>query len=1091
MIRRSFARLLQAVAVLLICVAGVGSTLFFTRAQDDSKPQYSDLSHLKLTATRRLPANVIAPQDGASISGAATQVTVETVNGAGVELQVNGEIVPVRNLGRMSVSKAGTTQFEYFGVLLRAGPNTLLATAIGAGGARGASQSETIFGAGPPVAIHVSMLGSLVADGKTTARLIVDAVDQWNHPAMSGSEVRVKILQGRARVGNAGQSDPAAGASPAPSAFATSLPASGTSSPQAHYVLAQGGRIVIPLTASLEPGTLQLQVAVNDITDTQSYTIAPYLRAPFVNGIISAGAGNVPAAVDGDGRYDGGGARKERLAIYANGKVGRASSLTFSYESQNRLEESSSLGPFVSNPDERPYQTYGDSSRVTSDFHSTDRLYARIDNGRNNLMWGQYTAAVGDPQGVAHYEQQISGLKGEATLGRPGQGHVMAFTAHDRTGYVAFTTPVSGLGALLAPLHPNVVIGSDVLTLVALDRRTGAAASQTPLTRNVDYTIDYATGALRFLNVPLPFDQNFNPQLLYIQYQYQGPDVKSETSGFDFRYALARNGSATFDFGYLNDASGTTNYSLATQSLSGRMPTGDWRFSRATSNGSAPTAASFGETPASRGSATSFALNEHVRGNEIAFNYQNTGAGFANPFGGFNVTGLENIQATFAHRTRSQSAFTLSLSQQRNTGGSGGSTGVEQNVVASWQAAIAKALAVTLGFQAQRETNGPGAIVPGHTPVQPVNGSSAGLQAGLQWKASRRLSVSVQHAASLGGNSQILPSQTAAEADYDLPTQGRLYVRELLGGGVSSFASSTSSLTNASLGSRSTQIGIQRTIGSTTALDTSYLIADTGNETNVYTTLGVQETFHLGKRLSGNATFESARSTGASPGGFSTLGTGLTYSDLKDFRASFSMQTRGGGGGGMTMNGGAAGHIGQNLALMGSFNETFGNGLSIVDDRISLAFRPSQNDRFISLLGLDRQSGGYTNTAGTSDILSFEEVYRPTLTTEIAGRVGYKLNGDGYYLAHSSVAGVRITQSLGARFDIAGEVRAMAAGNVASARSSDFAAEIGYKAGGARLSGGYNFSGAVDPSLTGHPQRKGLYVMVTALVDRIFGWGKP
>lgn len=1081
-------RILRAVAACIVCASFVAGTGFLTRADDGAVPKETsaDLQHLTYTATGDLTAAIVSPRDGDAVSSVATQVTAQTVKGAGIELSVNGEVVSTRNIGRMSVGKDGKTQFDYFGVLLHPGPNTIVVTALGANGLRGASQTETVFGPGPAASVKVSMLGSLVADGKSSARLIVDAFDRWNHPAMPGSEVHVSVLEGRATIGDAAGML-AANATPAPSALATASPVSASSQPAAHYELGQGGRIAIPLTASLEPGTLQVRVSIGEISDTQSFRIAPYLRAPFVNGLISVGTGSVPAAVDGDGRYDGGGARQARIAVFGSGKVGRGSSLTVSYESQNRLQQSSSYGPYVDDPGERPYQTYGDSSAVTSDFHSNDRLYARLDNGRSNVMWGQYTTSVGDAEGVAHYQQQLSGIKGELGVGSTGQGRVLGFAARNQTAYVSFTLPVTGLSSLMQPLHPNVVIGSDILTLVAIDRRTGTALAQTQLTRNLDYTIDYASGALRFLNVPLPFDAHFNPQVLYVQYQYQGPDVSSETTGFDFRYALASNGRASLDLGYMNDATGSSNYTLLTQAVSGRTQGGEWRMSHATSDGIVPSGASFGTAGPARGSATAVSVNERLNENQLSFTYQDVAPGFANPFGGFTVNGLENTALTFAHQARNHSTLTVSAQQQRNTGA--GTASLQQTMTATWVAMVDKALMFSLGLQAERQSNGPGSG--GATLAQPVNGSAAQMQAAVQWKPVSRVDLSLQHQATLGGDTQVLASQTSAELDYDFPKQGKLYLRELLGGNVPSFAASTEQYTAPAISSHSTQIGVQRSIGSNTALDTSYLISGTGNATNVYTTLGVQQTFRFGKRLSGNASFQSAQAGGNSPSGFSVFGGGLTYADTKDFRASLAYQTRGGFGGGSTFSGGAAGHIGQSVALLGSFNETFGNGISAVEDRVSLAYRPSDNDRFISLLGLDRQSGGFTQVLGTSDVLSFEEVYRPTGATEIAGRIGYKLNGDGYYLAHTSVAGLRITQNLSPHFDLGAEVREMAAGNIAAGRATDFAAELGYKApGGARLAGGYNFSGSVDPTLTGHPVRKGFYITVTTLIDRIFGWGK-
>lgn len=1083
------ARLLQICGILTICACVTAGTNFLTRADDvrPSAPKYGDLQHLTFTATGTLPVTILAPADGSAVSGVATEVSAKTVNGAGVELQINGDVVPARSLGRMSVAKDGFTQYDFYGVLLHPGPNTIVATALGANGVRGMSATETIFGPGPATSVRLSMMGSLVADGRSQARLIVDALDQWNHPAMPGAEVHVSILQGRATIGDASGQAPAT-----PSAIPTTVPVSASAQPEQHYELAQGGRIAIPIIASLEPGTLQVQVSIGAIADTEAFTIAPYLRAPFVNGVVSVGAGSVPAAVDGDGRYDAGGSRKARIAIFGSGKVGRASSLTFSYESQNRLQQSSVYGPYVQNPNERPYQTYGDSSTVASDFHSNDRLYARVDNGRNNVMWGQYDTTVGDPQGVAHYRQQLSGIKGEVALGATGQGRLVGFSARNLTSFVSFTVPVTGLAALLQPLHPNILVGSDILTLVALDRRSGAVSSQTLLVRNVDYTVDYATGVVRFLNIPLPFDRNFNPQVLYVQYQYQGPGVHSETTGVDLQYALNRKHSAQVDIGYMNDTTGLANYTLATQSVSGRTATGEWRLSHGSSAGVVPTANAFGNAGgATSGSATAFTMNERLAGSEFALSYQNVGPGFANPFGGFTVNGLESMGATLAHQTKHHGSFTLAFGQQRNTGG--GASSLQQTMVASWQSLISNALSFSLGLQAQRQTNAPAAGVQGVVPAQAITGSAAQLQAGFRWKPASRMELAVQHQASLGGNSQVLPSQTAGEFDYDFPKQGKFYLRELLGGSIASFASSTSPYMGAAQSSHSTQFGFERSLGSATVVDSSYLINDTGNATNVYTTLGVQETFKFGKRLAGNASFQSAQATGGGTSGFNVFGAGFTYSDLKDFRASLTAQTRGGFAGGSTLSGGATGHIGPNIALLGAFNETFGNGISAVDDRISLAFRPQQNDRFISLLALDRQVGGYSGLAGgAADVLSFDEIYRPTESTEIAARLGYKLNGDGYYMAHSSVAGLRFTQALGPHFDIAAEGREMAAGNIAAASATDLAAELGYNVpGGARIAAGYNFSGSVDPTLTGHPQRRGFYVTVTTVVDRIFGWGKP
>jgi hypothetical protein len=109
----------------------------------------------------------------------------------------------------------------------------------------------------------------------------------------------------------------------------------------------------------------------------------------------------------------------------------------------------------------------------------------------------------------------------------------------------------------------------------------------------------------------------------------------------------------------------------------------------------------------------------------------------------------------------------------------------------------------------------------------------------------------------------------------------------------------------------------------------------------------------------------------------------------------------------------------------------------------------------------------------------------------LAGRFAYTLDGDSFYKAHTSLAGLRVRQNVGRRFDVGAEVRELNAANIPGARATDFAAEGGYQlGGGSRVAVGYDFSGSVDPTLTGTPTRRGFYVTFTTLVDRIFGWGK-
>ena len=146
-----------------------------------------------------------------------------------------------------------------------------------------------------------------------------------------------------------------------------------------------------------------------------------------------------------------------------------------------------------------------------------------------------------------------------------------AFTARNNTAYARTVISPTGLAIASQALHPDIVIGSDVLTLVHLDRRTGAIVSRKRARRAArDYVIDYPSGLLRFLNIILPYDDDFNPQSIVVQYQYGGPGANSTMLGGK-AFAQSTPGTRA-DAWYLNDSIGSGNVTLLGQSVAGTTP---------------------------------------------------------------------------------------------------------------------------------------------------------------------------------------------------------------------------------------------------------------------------------------------------------------------------------------------------------------------------------------------------------------------------------------------------------------------------------------------------------------------------------------
>jgi hypothetical protein len=159
--------------------------------------------------------------------------------------------------------------------------------------------------------------------------------------------------------------------------------------------------------------------------------------------------------------------------------------------------------------------------------------------------------------------------------------------------------------------------------------------------------------------------------------------------------------------------------------------------------------------------------------------------------------------------------------------------------------------------------------------------------------------------------------------------------------------------------------------------------------------------------------------------------------------------------------------------------------------RTGFAYRPATDDRSVSLLEYEQADDATETLPSHGATLSFEQLLRPLATLEIAGRYAYKLDGDTYYAAHSSLLGLRLTQRFGARNDFAIEASRLQSAGLDGIATTGLALETGYRiASSFRVAAGYSFEGSADPALTAAPTRRGLYVTATSVLDNLLGWGR-
>jgi hypothetical protein len=654
---------------------------------------------------------------------------------------------------------------------------------------------------------------------------------------------------------------------------------------------------------------------------------------------------------------------------------------------------------------------------------------------------------------------------------------VTAFNAHNDIAYGRQIFTPLGLSSVGSLLQPNIVVGSDVVTLVALDRHTGAILQQTALTENVDYTLDYNTGQLRFINIPLPFDQNFNPQEIVVQYEYQGSDAAAETSGGRVQVALGAAQKTHLGVGYVNDAYGSGNFSLLSADVGGVLPGGSWSVEHLQSEGALATDQAVQTLgPGTGGDALRAAFDIALGLNKFDTSFDSTSDGFDNPFGGLATPGLVDYRAAYSRLlTGGRGALTASYQHDQND--------VPGDSNSQSQATLGLKQKLTRRFTltAQVDTiTGPAASsvataaspLPGASPVATsVSQQSTTTQAqvGFDWVVLHGFDLAASRLSNIGGGtSASQPAQTDAELGVNFSATGRAYVREMWSASpAQSFASSTSSLTSQVSGTHSTDFGIQHALGSETTVSTDYTIAQTGNGNQISSSLGVQEKIPVNKYVHGNVSLQHATGIGQGMSGFNVYGFDFTY-NTAHMRASESYQLRTGSTSGATLVLGAAGAISPDFSLLAAVNDSNAGGIATDDSRVGIAFRPSQDDRASTLLQYEAQVSNSTQLGTRTQVLSLDSIVRPTNALEVSGRYAYKLDGDAYYPAQTQLFGVRATQRIGNRFDIGTELQYLAVRNIPGASATAFAV----------------------PALAAAPTRRGVYVTMTSVIDRLLGWGR-
>jgi uncharacterized repeat protein (TIGR01451 family) len=1045
---------------------------------------------------------VISPRPEGFVAGAALEIEARANVAWTVAVEVGGQRVAETNIGERRIdNKNGLATFTFFGIGVSPGPNRVRVTAVGPDGQTGETVELTVYGRGPAKRLEiVSDKQELSAGGREEARLRVRAFDQWGHPAADGS-VAVEVTRGRlirvedegtARRTQGGEGadkvNPNAGAVPS----VASLEGAQGGAPSQQIIPLVGGEGTLRLVADNTPGAAEIRATTGSVESKQSVRITPEVRPSILVGLAELTVGSAQPELTADSEET----VRRRLAFFYRGQVFGTNLLTLAYDSNRPVNRTNGRDRlFQSDPLDRAYPLFGDSSTRFEDAQSNSKLYVRVDRGRSYFMFGDFDTENREA-GLASYTRRLTGAK--LHLENSKGDYVSVTGARPDTAYARDVFPGGSL-AFVRLSHGEVLPGSESVVLEVRDRRNPEIIiSRETLIRSVDYNLDPVTGEIFFLRHISTFDFAFNLLQVVATYEYRAASMSSAVYTARVFKTFERAG-LKVGLSFIDQR----------QEEFGSFVVGGFDAEKTMPNGGrlrAEYATSRGRV-AVGGNLFSTGLDERHDGNAyrveleqpLGFREATLRAGFAradegflNPFGATVTPGSQRADASVEMKVRASSRVRFSLMDERNK-----TSNVDNRRLTGslfWTESIGDRLRATVGYDFRRLRDN----------LTERETDSNLITVGAEWQATDKLQLSVKREQNLSEADPTYPNQTTLAANYQWNQYTKLFFSQRLASAPITPISDAAATGFVATGARrETAVGIETRLGRFASLNTRYQLENGINGTDSFAVVGLANRLNLNKELSLDLGYERGFHLDGEGESFNSAHFGLSWQPTEDFRTTGRYELRDRGGFGSVLTLGAAGRLFDNLTSLArvQFARTnfAGRESASSSATAALAWRPLESDRAGLLLSYTRRdlsqqgSDGRGETRDRSDLLSSDAYYQATRNVELYGRLALKF-GDTMSPELARVSSFtyltqgRVVYRVGPYVDFAGEMRWLAQPSTRTARAS-MGTELGFWVlPDLRVGGGYNWTGAGEPTSPGGlvAGRRGFYFTISSKLSNLF-----
>ncbi|MEQ3778143.1 MAG: hypothetical protein ABNH27_13630 [Alcanivorax sp.] len=458
------------------------------------------------------------PRDGISRDG-----RLQAVVRAGVEpdLYVNDKKVPSSQLGEQVLNRREKAQvLSWYGVPLEEGDNQVEVRALDPfGNERVLASAEILRPEAPRSLTLEPQETTLAADGgRSTLAIRVLMQDARGNPARGTYFVTLENDKGAWLEEDLQPDNPG------------------------HQIRVDDGEGLAHLRSTEYTGPIRLRALVEDFVATARVEQIAPMRPLVATGYVQLRQGfggnlrdngNAPTEI-GDSLPEEG--LDANGAVFLKGAVRGGAHLTLAYDTDNDLDDDEEIRRDLNPSDSYPIA--GDASVRGYDARSRSKLYAKLEKDRSSLLWGDYlTDPNYDFQDLGRVQRTLTGLN---AIYENDQARFQVFGARPEYEQVSEEIPGNGT-ALLFTLANRPARDSETLELIVRDRgNPGLVISTQPLTRYVDYSVNYFTGDIRFHDVIPTVDENLNPVFIRASYNVEASDAEEyNVLGARFRYQLS------------------------------------------------------------------------------------------------------------------------------------------------------------------------------------------------------------------------------------------------------------------------------------------------------------------------------------------------------------------------------------------------------------------------------------------------------------------------------------------------------------------------------------------------------------------------